>query len=101
MRQRLTLLLLICTSTWLTTANAQQINDNNTPLHLMKPQYTTGYGVPAVEDVKHTMDCVLRYIDAETPAALEDRLTGRKVTRMQDINAGTQLKQGGFRLTSY
>ena len=101
MRQRLTLSLLICTSTWLTTANAQQINDNNTPLHLMKPQYTTGYGVPAVEDVKHTMDRVLRYIDAETPAALEDRLTGREVTRMQDINASTQLKQGGFRLTSY
>ncbi len=86
---------------WLHTAGAQQVNDNNTPLHLMRPAYQTGYGVPSAENVKQTMDCVLRYIDSETPAALIDKQTGREVTRQQDINANTQLKQGGFRLTSY
>ena len=62
--------------------NAQQINDSNTPLHLMKPAYRVGYGVSTAESVKLTMDRVLRYIDSETPCDPE-------------------LKQGGFRLTSY
>ena len=57
---------------------AQQVNDNNTPLHLMKPVYETSYGVPTAENVKQTMDCVLRYIDAETPATLVDKKTGRE-----------------------
>ena len=83
------------------TMSAQQINDNNTPLHLMKPAYKLGYGVSTAESVKQTMDRVLRYIDAETPAQLVDRKTGQPITRMKDINADTQLKQGGFRLTSY
>lgn len=29
---------------------AQQVNDHNTPLHLMKPAYRIGYGLPAVEE---------------------------------------------------
>ena len=81
--------------------SAQQINDNNTPLHLMKPDYRVGYGVATAERVKQTMDCVLKYIDAETPAVLEDKNTGEALTRLKDINADTQLRQGGFRLTSY
>lgn len=80
---------------------AQQINDHNTPLHLMKPAYKIGYGIPATEEVKATMDRVLAYIDAETPAALIDRGTGKELTSMDDINKDTHLKQGGFRLTSY
>ena len=81
-------------------AMAQQINDNNTPLHLMKPAYKLGYGIPAKEDVKRTMDRVLKYIDAETPATLVDKHTGKEVS-LKAANADTQLKQGGFRLTSY
>ena len=80
---------------------AQTVNDNNTPLHLMKPQYKIGYGIPLAEDVKQTMDRVLRYIDTETPAVLVEKKTGQEVTRMKDVTASTQLKQGGFRLTSY
>ena len=78
-----------------------KVNDNNTPLHLMKPAYRVGYGVSAKERVKATMDRVLRYIDAETPAQLVDKKTGEAVTDMKKITADTQLKQGGFRLTSY
>ena len=78
-----------------------QVNDNNTPLHLMKPAYRVGYGVSTPEQVKQTMDCVLRYIDAETPAVLVDKKTGEEVKDVKKINADTQLKQGGFRLTSY
>ncbi len=94
----------ICFALTLTSVSgicAQQINDNNTPLHLMKPAYRIGYGVSTAESVRQTMDRVLRYIDSETPAVLVDKNTGAEVVRMEDITADTQLKQGGFRLTSY
>ena len=77
------------------------VNDNNTPLHLMKPAYKIGYGIPKAEEVKQTMDRVLKYIDSETPAVLVDKRSGREVTDLKQINENTQLKQGGFRLTSY
>ena len=80
---------------------AQQINDNNTPLHLMKPAYRVNYGIPTTEEVKATMDRVLTYIDEQTPAVLVDKKTGKEVVIMTDIDKDTQLKQGGFRLTSY
>ena len=101
MKQRTILSIIICWSTCLTPAHAQQVNDNNTPLHLMKPVYHTGYGIPTAECVKQTIDRVLRYIDTETPALLVDQKTGQEITQFKDITANTQLKQGGFRLTSY
>ena len=76
------------------------VNDNNTPLHLMKPAYRVGYGVPAEAEVKQVIDRVLNYIDSETPTALVDQRTGQEVA-LKDANEHTQLKQGGFRLTSY
>jgi len=85
----------------MTPVQAQQVNDSNTPLHLMKPAYKTGYGIPTTESVKQTMDRVLRYIEEETPATLINRKTGREVKRVEDITVETHLKQGGFRLTSY
>ncbi len=82
-------------------ANGQQVNDNNTPLHLMRPANQQRYGIPTQKAVKQTIDRVLHYIDSETPAVLVDKRTGREVTRLKDIDQYTQLKQGGFRLTSY
>lgn len=83
------------------TADAQQVNDNNTPLHLMKPDYKLGYGIPKTEQVKQVMDRVLNYITTVTPATLVDKRTGQEVKKLKDIDENTQLKQGGFRLTSY
>jgi rhamnogalacturonyl hydrolase YesR len=77
------------------------VNDNNTPLHLMKPAYRVGYGVSKAADVKAVMDRVLNYIEAETPATLVDKNTGEEVKDLKKITADTNLKQGGFRLTSY
>lgn len=67
------------------TVNAQEINDVNTPLHLMKPQYETPYGIPSVADVKVTTDRVLTYLEQMMPAEMD----------------GEKIKTGGFRLTSY
>ena len=95
------LLCMLCAGAFSNSASAQQVNDNNTPLHLMKPEYKTGYGIPTVDKVKMSMDRILKYVDAETPAVLIDKKTGKEVNNLKDINADTQLKQGGFRLTSY
>ena len=45
-----------------------QVNDSNTPLHLMTPQYKLKYGISTVDEVKQTMDKVLHYIASVTPA---------------------------------
>lgn len=64
---------------------AQEINDVNTPLHLMKPVYKYGYGIPQKEDVKGTIDRVLSYLKGAMPAEKN----------------GDKIKAGDMRLTSY
>ena len=78
-----------------------QVNDSNTPLHLMNAQYKLKYGISTVDEVKQTMDKVLHYIASVTPAKLVDSKTGKAVTNYVDINENTQLVRGDFRLTSY
>ena len=82
-------------------ATAQQINDSNTPLHLLKPDYKLAYGVSRTEDVKATMDRVLRYISSCTPAQIIDKRTGQPLTNLKKIDENSQLASGTFRLTSY
>ena len=50
------------------TANAaeEEINDTNTPLHELKPDYKTPYGELTVEQVQKDMDRVFHYIDSVT-----------------------------------
>ena len=38
------------------------INDSNTPLHLLKPDYKHGYGVSTKQEVKAAIDRVMNYI---------------------------------------
>ena len=80
---------------------AQTVNDSNTPLHLLQPEYRLGYGVSDSASVKATMDRVLHYISSVTPARLTDRNTRRPVDNIADATADTQLEPGDFRLTSY
>ena len=96
-RTAIILSLLLCAVVFCTA----QVNDSNTPLHLMKPDYRLGYGISTPQEVKATMDRVLRYIAAVTPARLVDGKTKKAVTNMADITADTKLEQGDFRLTSY
>lgn len=63
----------------------KEINDQNTPLHLIQPQYDTPYGIPQEKEVKATIDRILSYLEQTMPATTE----GNKLTR------------GSFRLTSY
>ncbi len=62
-------------------------NDATAPLHLMRPDYKYPYGVPKATEVKEVMDRVKNYLEATTPAELDE--------------TGKHLRQGDFRLTSY
>lgn len=42
--------------------NNTTINDSNTPLHLLKPDYKHGYGVSTKQEVKAAIDKVMNYI---------------------------------------
>jgi rhamnogalacturonyl hydrolase YesR len=61
-------------------------DDSNTPLHLLQPDYKIPYGVPDKAAVKADLDKILRFLDASTPA---------------DVDEKGKILPGRFRLTSY
>lgn len=78
-----------------------EINDSNTPLHLMQPDYQTPYGIPTIEEIKESMDQVLRYLEKCTPARVIDATSGTIITDLEQLPDSAKLYQGDFRLTSY
>jgi len=76
-------------------------NDVTTPLHLLKPDYVTPYGAPAVDTVKAILDRVYNYLSQVTPAQLVDKRTNAAINDFSRIDTNSALKQGDFRLTSY
>jgi len=68
------------------TSDKTVINDMNTPLHLLQPDYNVPYGVPTKEEVKEDLDRVLNFVSAETPMGIDEN---------------GMLKRGSFRLASY
>lgn len=82
----LSLTMTACSPTTSSPVTSEEINDANTPLHLMQPAYDNPYGVPASAEVKGVMDRVLNYITEAMPAQADDSL---------------RLVQGKFRLTTY
>lgn len=79
---------------------AVEINDSTTPLHLLKPDYTTPYGELTTGEVRKDVDRVFRYIDSVTPAKVVDG-EGREVSDLAHLPDDAKLNQGTYRLTSY
>ena len=70
-----------CTLIACNSANKQteEINDSNTPLHLLKPDYKVPYGELSADEVKAALDRIYDYIEAERPTGFLDKdgkLTG-------------------------
>lgn len=105
MRTKTLLMTGIIMLTAATTACAQKkkevINDSNTPLHLLKPDYKVPYGELQPATVKADMDRVLRYLEGCTPARIVNKKTGKPVKDYSQITADDRIEQGTFRLTSY
>lgn len=85
--------------------NAQKkkevMNDSNTPLHLLEPDYTVGYGVIESADVKKDIDKVLKYLESTTPTRVVDKRNGKVITDYANMDTNAQLERGAFRLASY
>lgn len=79
----------------------EKINDSNTPLHLMKPDYKTPYGVAKVENIKATIDRVLVFLEKATPTKVINKETKVELTDFSKIDKNSLLERGQFRLASY
>jgi unsaturated rhamnogalacturonyl hydrolase len=82
-------------------APAAPATDANTPLHLLRPDYTVPYGPPAVDDVVAVLKRVRGYLEAETPARVVSRKSGQVITDYSRLDDDATLAQGAFRLISY
>ena len=81
--------------------NKEEINDSNTPLHLLQPEYQRPYEVPSVESIKADMDRILQYLVECTPTRVVNKKTGEQITDYTQIDSDAQLERGTFRLASY
>ncbi len=77
------------------------INDVNTPLHLLQPDYKVPYGMLSVEQIKKDMDRILYFLDEATPARVVNKETGNVITDYDKMDANAVLDRGLFRLASY
>ncbi|MGV3764976.1 MAG: glycoside hydrolase family 88/105 protein [Chitinophagaceae bacterium] len=77
-----------------------KMNDVNTPLHAMKPDYITPYGAPNQDSVKTLLNRVYTYLNQVTPAEWINKHTKAPVAT-NAIDTQTIFKPGDFRLTSY
>ncbi|MFA5046085.1 MAG: glycoside hydrolase family 88 protein [Paludibacter sp.] len=82
-------------------SSKDKINDSNTPLHLMKPEYNTPYGVTKPEEVKAVLDRVLVLLENTTPPKVIDKVTNLEISDYSKIDKNSVLEKGTFRLTSY
>jgi rhamnogalacturonyl hydrolase YesR len=76
-------------------------NDVTAPLHMLRPDYPVPYIIPTTDAVKGTLDRVLTYLDAATPAQFADRVSGTVVEVRDKADTNIVFKPGDFRLTSY
>lgn len=79
----------------------QEVNDSNTPLHLLQPAYQNPYGIPSKDSIMMALNRIWAYLDKETPMQVIDATTENEIIDYSKINRNSVLKSGAFRLTSY
>ena len=80
---------------------SSQVNDVNTPLHLLQPEYSVPYGAPAIVDVISVLDRVYDFLNSETASKIIDANTQQEVSDFTKLDRNSILEPGLFRLTSY
>jgi rhamnogalacturonyl hydrolase YesR len=80
---------------------SQKINDSNTPLHLLQPDYDVPYGKPDINEIIAVLDRVYHYLDNTTPMKLVDKVSGKECTDYSKVDKNTIFLAGDFRLISY
>lgn len=79
----------------------EEVNDMNTPLHLLQPAYRVPYGMLSPEAIKKELDRILLYLDKATPARIINKKTNQVVIDYSKLDADAALDRGNFRLASY
>lgn len=82
------------------TAN-EPVNDLNTPLHLLVPDYGFPYGIPDPAGIKADLDRIYRFLDETTPYGVVDSRTGDIIDDYASMGPEAMLLRGAFRLGSY
>ena len=85
------------------TPNTEVVNDSNTPLHLLQPEYSTSYEIPTPDGIGQVLDRVHSYLEQTTPAELIDLKSGQTINDFSEISSKDSLAfaPGDFRLISY
>ncbi|MBF0649948.1 glycoside hydrolase family 88 protein [Dysgonomonas sp. GY75] len=79
----------------------EKVNDFNTPLHLLTPDYKTPYRELTEKDIKESLDRVLKYLDEATPARVVNKDSHKAITDLSKVDKNAILERGNFRLASY
>jgi rhamnogalacturonyl hydrolase YesR len=78
-----------------------QTNDVTTPLHLLKPDYPTPYGMPQKENIKAVLDRVYTFLNQNTASKVIDATTKEEIKDLKKVKENVIFEPGAFRLTSY
>jgi rhamnogalacturonyl hydrolase YesR len=78
-----------------------EINDSNTPLHLMKPEYNIPYIIPEKAQIKAQLDKILVFLENATPTKIIDATTREEITDYRKTGKNSTVAPGQFRLVSY
>lgn len=78
-----------------------EINDSNTPLHLLQPEYKTPYGSLSEDKIKTDLDRICTYLEQCTPARVVNKNTNAVISDYENLPVEAQLERGTFRLASY
>ena len=81
--------------------NITSASDATAPLHALKPDYPTPYGVPDVSDIQKTIDRVFEYLEKATPSHFVDKSSGRPWTPELSYSDQVVFAKGDFRPISY
>ena len=71
-------LLLLSISTY-AQKKKEAINDSNTPLHLLQPEYKVPYKALSTTEVKTDIDRILRYLEKTTHTRVVSEKTGKVI----------------------
>lgn len=78
-----------------------KVNDSNTALHLLAPDYPVPYGPQKTEDITAVLNRLYTFLDAATPAKLIDNQSKKEITDLKKLNSNAVFEPGFLRLISY
>jgi rhamnogalacturonyl hydrolase YesR len=82
-------------------AQPTKINDTNTPLYLLPPDYPMPYGVPTAESITAVINRIYNYLEACTPPKLINKNTKVEINVQAKPDTLAIIEPGTFRLNSY